>query len=292
MDAQPTRIGEARKSFTEVCRSHAPLLPDPGGEKVDWTLLGNGSGLGVVWHFDRTIPPAVLSGSSFMGSSWLDRERGEVITAPDWFAEFAAAWAAGPTGDPLCDGAVATIAGAFERLSRRPYGAGEDWVHDVVHDAVGLDEAVTGIPEWISLDVAAVSQRGASALGSTVGPLTVGPTFSGSPAVGGADADFIADGVLWDVKALTNPGLRTRDLHQVIGYTLLDFDDEHQITQVGICSSRYGVARSWDVEWLIGRNLKEARAEVRDVLGATSSRTPSARDQPGKIPVEHWRATL
>jgi hypothetical protein len=270
MGAQPMRLGDARRSFTDACRSHTPLLPDPRGKRVDWTLLGNGSGLGVVWHFDQTVPPATLDGAAYLGSTWLDRESGEVVTRPDWFAEFVAAWAAGPTGDALRDGAVATIAGVFERFTRRPYGIGEDPVHDVVHYSASLDEAVVGVPEWISLDVAALSKRGASALGSIVRPLTVGPTFSGSSVVGGADADFIADGVLWDVKALTKAELRTRDLHQVIGYALLDFDDEHRISKVGICSSRYGVAQSWDVEWLIGRNLKEARAEVRSVLGAAN----------------------
>ena len=264
LDAQPLRVREARASFVERCASAAPLLPVTDGP-IDWTLLGNASGLGVVWHLDRTIPPAALDGAAFMGSAHFDRESGDIVVTADWFDEFAAAWASGPTGDPVRDGAVATIAGVFERLTRRPYGPGDDPVHDLVHDADTFAAAVDGIPEWISLDVAAVAARGATALDG-VGALTIGPTFTGSPLVGGADADFISDGVLWDVKSSKKVELRARDVHQLLGYTLLDFDDQFGITQVGICSSRFGVALAWDVEWLLGRSLTDARPEVRAVL--------------------------
>ena len=172
-------------------------------------------------------------------------------------------------GDSLRVGAVATIAGVFERLTRRPYRPGEDPIHDLVHNADTFAAAVDGIPEWISLDVAAVADRGAAAL-KGVGAMTIGPTFAGSPLVGGADADFISDGILWDVKSSKKVELRIRDVHQLLGYTLLDFDDRFEITQVGICSSRFGVTDCWDVEWLLGRSIAEARTEVREVLTATA----------------------
>jgi hypothetical protein len=264
LDAQPMRIRDARAEFVAACQGHTPLLPAYDG-RIDWTLLGNASGLGVVWHLDQTMPPAVDAGASFMGRADVDPATGAVTVTADWFDEFAAEWTAGPTGDPIRDGAVATIAGVFERLTRRPYGPGDDPIHDLVHDAATFDAALDGIPEWIAVDVAAVSVRGAGALDG-IGPLTIGPSFAGSALVGGADADVVAAGTLWDVKSSTKVELRARDVHQLLGYTLLDFDDAHEITRVGICSSRYGVAHTWDVEWLLGRPVADARVELEAVL--------------------------
>jgi hypothetical protein len=200
-----------------------------------------------------------------MGRADLDPATGAVTITADWFAEFTDAWAAGPTGDPVRDGSVAMVAGVFERFTRRPYQPGVDHVHDAVRAAATFDAALEGIPEWVAVDVATVSARGAGALDG-IGPLTIGPSFAGSALVGGADADVIAAGTLWDVKSSTKVELRARDVHQLLGYTLLDFDDTHRITRVGICSSRYGVAHTWDVEWLLGRPLTGARTELAAVL--------------------------
>jgi hypothetical protein len=265
IDAQPLRLGDARAAFVAQLRAATPLLPAHDGV-IDWTLLGNASGLGVVWHLDRSMPPAAENGARYMGPT-LDRVTREVVMVPDWFDEFAAVWSAGPTGDAGHDGALDTIAGVFEQFTRRAYVAGEHPIHDVVRNADTWTEAMSGIPEWIAVDVSEVSERGAGVLGQ-LGPLTIGPSFGGSPLVGGADADFIAEGVLWDVKSSKTVELRARDIHQLLGYALLDFDDASQITEVAICSSRFGVTQRWPVDWLLGRRIAEARAEVARLLTA------------------------
>ena len=89
-------------------------------------------------------------------------------------------------------------------------------------------------------------------LGDQTGrPHALNPTFSGSNDVGGADADLILDGCLIDFKSTINPKITSTWLYQLLGYALLDYRDEHQITRVGIYFSRQGVLLQWDLADLI-----------------------------------------
>jgi hypothetical protein len=77
----------------------------------------------------------------------------------------------------------------------------------------------------------------------------LGDRADGSQLVGGADADLIAAGLLVDLKVTLGDKRRdgTRrlsldkaEVYQLVGYTLLDFDDIYRIGEVGIFSARYG----------------------------------------------------
>jgi hypothetical protein len=79
------------------------------------------------------------------------------------------------------------------------------------------------------------------------------PNFVGSDLVGGADADWMVGDVLIDCKTserLTNPWIRNT-LFQLLGYTLLDFEDSLHIRQLaiwvpGVKPCSYGVLiRFW-----------------------------------------------
>ena len=65
----------------------------------------------------------------------------------------------------------------------------------------------------------------------------LGPTFEGSTYVNGADGDLIIGGCLCDIKTTLDP---RRDLpntmRQLIGYMLLDWDDEYKLREVGVVS--------------------------------------------------------
>jgi hypothetical protein len=66
-----------------------------------------------------------------------------------------------------------------------------------------------------------------------------GPTFAGSELIK-ADADLIAAGLLLDLKTSAKKlSLPVTDILEVIGYALLDFDDEYGLSTVGIFSARY-----------------------------------------------------
>ena len=62
-------------------------------------------------------------------------------------------------------------------------------------------------------------------LATRPGLWAVGPTFAGSQLMK-ADADLIAGGLLLDLKTSAKFSLPAQDMLQVIGYALLDFDDE------------------------------------------------------------------
>jgi len=78
-------------------------------------------------------------------------------------------------------------------------------------------------------------------------PHVLNPTFAGSLDVGGADADFIVDGCLIDMKATISSQIRADFLYQLAGYLLLDYHDAYHITSVGIYMVRQGLLLKWDV---------------------------------------------
>ena len=98
--------------------------------------------------------------------------------------------------------------------------------------------------------------------------VTCGPTFAGSADIGGADADFILDGLLLDCKSTTMPGKLGRDeIYQLAGYLLLDYADEFGIRRVGLYLSRQGALITWDVEeFLRMLGCASTLPELRDLL--------------------------
>jgi hypothetical protein len=69
------------------------------------------------------------------------------------------------------------------------------------------------------------------------GMWALGPTFTGSELMN-ADADLIAGGLLLDLKTVKKLSLAGQDLFQLIGYALLDFDDEYnrgRLVQCPVC---------------------------------------------------------
>ncbi|MBV9444421.1 MAG: AAA family ATPase [Streptosporangiaceae bacterium] len=98
------------------------------------------------------------------------------------------------------------------------------------------------------------------------------PVFAGSTDIGGADADFIVDGLLLDCKATTTPTrLGGSEIGQLAGYLLLDYDDRYRITQVGLYLPRQGATIAWQVPEflrLLGTDapLSELRGRLREYL--------------------------
>ena len=59
------------------------------------------------------------------------------------------------------------------------------------------------------------------------------PTFDGSESVGGADACFIHNHVMWDIKVTKKCAPLTRELLlQQITYVMLDYSDEYEISHI------------------------------------------------------------
>lgn len=95
---------------------------------------------------------------------------------------------------------------------------------------------------------------------------TLNPKFAGSTDIGGADADLITDGCLWEIKTTKQRGAQREWLRQLLGYVLLDYEDEHAIDRVGLLLQRQGTRFSWPVNELI------AELSGRDDLDLTTLR--------------------
>lgn len=79
-------------------------------------------------------------------------------------------------------------------------------------------------------------------------PHVLNPTFAGSHDVGGADADFIVDDCLIDIKTTKQKGIEADWLRQLAGYLLLDYDDRYHIQCVGLYMARQGELLIWSAE--------------------------------------------
>ncbi|MXZ46509.1 MAG: hypothetical protein F4Z08_05890 [Chloroflexi bacterium] len=122
----------------------------------------------------------------------------------------------------------------------------DDWVED----AAALGEAFSGMHrDWRDTDA------------------FLNPVFAGSEDVGGADADFISQRCLWDVKTHKGRGARGAWLYQLIGYVLLDYENEYAIKRVGLLFPRHQTKIAWPIDELIARlsgNHKSHLPELRE----------------------------
>ena len=84
--------------------------------------------------------------------------------------------------------------------------------------------------------------------------LHTNPIFALSPALGGAEADLIADGLLVDFKASRDRSvIGSREIYQLAGYVLADSSDTFSIRSVGIHALRWRTRWSIDVQEFFDR---------------------------------------
>lgn len=159
------------------------------------------------------------------------------------------------------------------------YRTGKVAQYSMLRDAsprTDLRALVKAVPAYVVADIAAqmeLAQPVFTLFRALPQPLiTCGPTFAGSTDLGGADADFIVDGLLLDCKATTTPTrLGSTEIGQLAGYLLLDYNDQYRITQVGLYLSRQGTAIAWHVPEflrLLGTDapLPHLRGRLREYL--------------------------
>lgn len=81
-------------------------------------------------------------------------------------------------------------------------------------------------------------------------PSLANPHFSGSSLVSGADGDLVVDDCLIEVKT-TKSRMRREWVYQLIGYVLLDLEDDHRIERVGFYRARVPGLVIWSVHDLL-----------------------------------------
>ena len=148
-------------------------------------------------------------------------------------------------------------------------------------------ELLTLVPDdWVEDAAtlgAAFSERYASWRGADA---VLNPTFAGSLDVGGADADLIADGCLWEIKTTKKSGAEGKWLHQLLGYALLDYENEYAIDRVGLLLPRQNTRVSWPIGEVIAAMsdredlaLPELRREFRTVCEGVREERDERREE-------------
>ncbi|MCD0451756.1 ATP-dependent helicase [Actinocorallia sp. API 0066] len=142
--------------------------------------------------------------------------------------------------------------------------------------ATALDDLTAAVPAYAVDDIhqqTRLARQPLAALRALPAEKRIcGPLFTGSTDLGGADADFILDGLLLDCKATTHPRrLGREEIYQLAGYLLLDYHDHHKINKVGLYLSRQGALITWSVPDFLHRlgattGLPELRAALRTHL--------------------------
>ena len=107
------------------------------------------------------------------------------------------------------------------------------------------------------------------------------PHFIGSQDVNGADADLIADHCLIDFKTTIKPAIQGKWLHQLMSYTLLDYQDDYQISSVGILLPRQAHLITWPISELIDVmsshqriNVSRHREDFKNAVQPVRHRSP------------------
>lgn len=131
-------------------------------------------------------------------------------------------------------------------------------------------------------------------------PYQPNPKFAGSRSVGGADADFVLDGELVEMKTqkeLTAATAR-KALLQAAGYALLDWEDTNRIRSVGLFFARHDFRATWPLwsllsapgpnphTWLAGPPDPDALTarliELRQALRDVTAQLLNAAPEPGR----------
>lgn len=116
------------------------------------------------------------------------------------------------------------------------------------------------------------------------------PSFSGSGMVGGADADWMIGDTLVDCKSteqLTNPWIRDA-VFQLLGYTLLDFDDALRIRRLAIWLPRRRALQTWNLDQILERPAEEALPDLRNQFQETLRAWHQQMAEEAKARREAW----
>ncbi|UKZ02829.1 hypothetical protein BOQ63_001465 (plasmid) [Streptomyces viridifaciens] len=277
-----------------------PVRPRTRGE-IDWPVLGHTIDhrirvslghpygppirIGVDTFAGRAVggpPPAVSEAIYQAGQQMIEELTARTDVRPPLALS-------GPDGRRLIR--LCHLASHFEVVFRS--GDVQGLLADATADST-LESLLAAVPDYAVEDIGTQLQLAADseALGWLTGRETVcGPVFAGSGHVGGADADVIADGELIDCKATVRPAnIGARELYQLAGYLLLDYDDEHQVRVLSLYLSRQGALIGWGVEeFLAVLGATKPLAELRQTLARelTPAGSAAARihpPRPRKVP--------
>jgi hypothetical protein len=103
---------------------------------------------------------------------------------------------------------------------------------------------------------------------------------------GGADFDLIINGCLLDFKASIKPKITTDHLRQLIGYWLLDYNNELCIESAGIVLMRHGQLCHFKIQELLQTNIPS------NVLRCEFGRGLKREKVKRQVEIDGWLAGL
>lgn len=169
------------------------------------------------------------------------------------------------------------ILSLFESVGRSGCGWAPEFLEG--RDVTDPESLLKAIPRaWVE-DVAVLAATFRHGHADSQGmPATLNPVFAGARDVGGADGDLIVDGCLWEIKT-TIKRAQGKWLLQLLGYALLDYDDEYAIGYAGFLFPRQGASVRWTLPKLLhelsGRgdvSIAALRHELRRKLRSNGSK--------------------
>jgi hypothetical protein len=177
----------------------------------------------------------------------------------------------------------------LEQVARAPAEVLASSPLNALTDGSTIEDLLDLAPPQALVDLAALAAGFYEAHGDLISkPAVLNPTFAGGGDVGGADADLIVEDTLIDIKVTSNLRIDPTWIRQLLGYALLDYDDEYRIRAVGLYLARHCVLVSWPIERLIvlagkqdGRTMAELRSDFRteQARGRTASFRPGVGNQ-------------
>jgi hypothetical protein len=165
--------------------------------------------------------------------------------------------------DELCR--YCYVLGWFEELYRAGLAIRSP-LFTLTHGATVADLLALPDQLWIG-DICQLSAAFAVSLPELDGERVVlNPIFAGSGDIGGADADLIIDGCLIDIKTTIDPKFsKRRLLYQLLGYALLDYNDEFAIDAVGVYLSRQALFVRFELQPLLMTLVDAHRVSLPDL---------------------------
>ena len=184
-----------------------------------------------------------------------------------------------PTGAEECRLArFCLILAIFESIGR----SGRGWPPEFLEgrDVTDPESLLKAVPRaWVE-DVAVLAttfgHRHADWRGM---PATLNPVFAGARDVGGADGDLIVDGCLWEIKTTIRKA-QGKWLLQLLGYVLLDYDDEYAVGHVGFLFPRQGACVRWTLPELLHELSGRREVSIADLRDEFRCRLRSSTSKP------------
>ena len=245
-------------------------LKVPLGEHNQASLIGTAIDYRVRIHLNDKLEgsPALYTGARRMqrAGSGLGKKIDSV-----WADSIVELLRTAPAGDELTLSRISVVL-AWLDTGYRLSGRWSDGMRAVAskideHEAPSWSRYAAEVEEGVATEVSTLFQKALHWL--PAGGAICGPEFAGSRAVGGADADLIVDNCLYDIKTTTNPRSKLPNvLRQLLGYVLLDWDDNYQLDHVGIYYSRQATSFRWSLAEM-----------VRECTGSTSANPSNLRTQ-------------